>query len=118
MNLFLRKAVFVSSFLLSIAVSVRAQRITLSLRNVSVTTAMSQLQKNSGYSFVYNSKDIKGSRLVSVTANNKPISEVVAQILEGQGVDYVIRNKSIIISPKSAKEQQQGQKKTRLLAGH
>ncbi len=111
MNLFLRKAVFVPSFLLSIAVSVRAQCITLSLRNVSVTTAMSQLQKNSGYSFVYNSKDIKGSRLVSVTANNKPISEVVAQILEGQGVDYVIRNKSIIISPKSAKEQQQGQKK-------
>lgn len=111
MNSFLKKIVFVLAFLLCIGITANAQRVTLSLHNVPVTTAISQLQKISGYSFVYNSKDINSNKLVSITGKNIPLSNAVDKILEGQDVSYVIRNKSIIIRPKTDRGEQQKETK-------
>lgn len=65
------------------------------MRNVSVAEAISQIWKKSGYSFVYESRDLNTRRRVTVDADN--MQEAVAQILEGQPVVYEIKGRTIVV---------------------
>lgn len=79
-----------------------SQSISLKLKNVSVANAIQQIQKESGYSFVYVTGDIDTSKKVSVNTNQ--LNEAIKQILAGQPVSYEIQDKKVIIKKQEANQ--------------
>lgn len=92
------KAMLIASAACCLNLSAFAQDISLNVSNVTVKEAMAQLKKTSGYSFVFSSADVNTKQLVSVSAENATIQEIVNQILKGQtGLDYEIQGKKIVL---------------------
>ena len=77
-----------------------AQSVSLSLDNVTVKEAITQLKEKYGYSFMYAANDIDTHKIVSVHATE--LKDVVNQILKGQDLSWEIHKKSIVISKKVA----------------
>lgn len=77
--------------------TINAQNVVLKMNHVTVKQAMKELKQKSGYSFVFSSSDLDTQKEVSVSVDNKNISEAVRQILDGQNVSYEIKEKNIII---------------------
>ncbi len=77
--------------------SVSAQNISLKLRNVTVQEAITALNQTESYSIILNSDAVDLNRKVSVSAQNAPITEVLAQVFAGQNVDFVINGHSISV---------------------
>lgn len=93
-----KKAIFIASALLCFNLSGYSQRITLNIRNITVTQAMNRLTQASGYSFIFSNEDINAKKRISISATNADIHTVVRQILRGQqGINYEIQGKNIII---------------------
>ena len=90
-----KKAILVVGALLCLNLSMYSQSISLKMSNVSVKKAITELQTQSGYSFVYIAGDINTDRKVSIDASQ--LDEVVKQILKGQNVSYEIQGKNIIV---------------------
>ena len=90
-----KKAILVVGALLCLNLSMYSQDISLKMSNVSVKKAITELQTQSGYSFVYIAGDINTDRKVSIDASQ--LDEVVKQILKGQNVSYEIQGKNIIV---------------------
>lgn len=82
----------------SFSAKVFSQGITLEISNKTVREAIQTLKVKTGYSFVYEVKDIDTQRKVTVKTKNKPINEVVKQILKGQKVSYSIQGKNIVVT--------------------
>lgn len=81
-----------------LSVTVFSQSITLYMSNITVKEAIQTLKEKTGYSFIYEVNDIDTQRKISVNTKNKPIEEVVKQILVGQNVSYTIKGKSIVVT--------------------
>lgn len=97
-----QKAIFMASALLCMNLTATAQQVSLNVNKVSVKQAMNQLKEKTGYTFVFSSSDINNKQVVSVSAKNADLSDVVEQILKGQkGIDYKIEGKNIIITKAS-----------------
>jgi TonB-dependent starch-binding outer membrane protein SusC len=77
-----------------------SQSISLKMSDVAVKDAIMLLQEKTGYSFVYEVKDIDTQLKISIKAKESTIDEVVKQIIAGQKVSYVIQGKNIILTRK------------------
>lgn len=96
------KAMLVASAALCLNLSVYSQDISLKINNVTVKEAMERVKKDTGYSFVFSSKDVNTNQRVTVSVNNATIEEVIKQILRGQeGLDYEIQGKKIVLRKES-----------------
>ena len=93
--------------------STNAQRVTININNVTLKTAMAQLKKQTGYSFVFKNGVITNlEKRVTVNEKNEPIRQVVDQILSGQDVEYEIQNRSVVVfKKKEAQRTNEGQGK-------
>lgn len=92
------KAMLVASAAFCLNLSAYSQDISLKINNVTVKEAMERLKKDTGYSFVFSSKDVNTSKRVSISVNDATIEDVVKQILKGQqSLEYEIQGKKIIL---------------------
>lgn len=88
--------IVITLFCLNLASS--AQRISLKMNNVTVKSAMNELTRKSGYAFVFSSEDVNTKHVVSVSASDSELTEVVKQILKGQrGLQWKIEGRNIIV---------------------
>ena len=62
---------------------------------------METLKKEYEYSFVFESGDVNTQKIISIYIQNKTIDEAAKQILQGQDVEYEIRNKNIVVRKKA-----------------
>lgn len=92
------KAMVLAGILFCMETSALAQSLFLKMNNVTVESAISKFQKESGYSFVYVTGDIDTNKKVSVHAQQ--LKEAVEQILKGQPVSFDIHDKKVIIKKK------------------
>lgn len=76
----------------------QSKKITLVVQNVTVKDAIEIVKKQSGYSFLIDTKDVDINKRVSVNLIDKPVSEILDLILEGQQVKYELKDGHIIIS--------------------
>lgn len=111
-----RKKVLVMSLMLSLSVSAFAQSLQLRLNNVTVKKAMTELKKQSGYSFVYEGSYIDANKKVHVNATN--LNQAITQILDGQNLTYEIKGKNIIVSKQKSIPKQTGNGTTNTPANH
>lgn len=99
------KGILMTITLCCLSVPLFAQAIALNVKNVTVKEAIEALRNKSGYSFVYEKNDLDTKKIVSVSAKNQSINEVVNQIISGQNVVYEIMGKSIAITSRSLQKQ-------------
>ena len=92
------KAMLVASAAFCLNLSAYSQDISLKINNVTVKEAMERVKKDTGYSFVFSSKDVNTNQRVTVSVSDATIEEVIKQILKGQeGLDYEIQGKKIVL---------------------
>ena len=97
----LMKASFI--FLLLLTVQMKAnvyaqqQRLDLNLRNVSLKEVISEIRRNSDFSFVYSDVDLIGVGQRDVRLKNATVDEILKNCLQGTGLRYDIADKTIII---------------------
>lgn len=79
------------------AQSLLSQKISISASGSEVRKVLNQLEKQADVHFVFSSKLIKSARKVSVSVQDKPLHEVLDQILTPLGLQYEVSGKIIIL---------------------
>lgn len=90
--------IFVS--MLFIAAHTRAQKINLDLNKVNLKKALLQVTKQTGYTFVYDSKSLKLNEMVSLRAEDMDVEDALQVLLANQHVDYQVKGNSIVLTPR------------------
>lgn len=79
-----------------------AQRISISLKDVSLKTVFIELNKQTGYNFLYSDEILAGAKKVTVDVKDATIEEVLKISLKDQPLEFSISNNTIIIKKKAA----------------
>jgi len=91
--------------LLAVALQVSAngfgQRITLDLKNASLEKAFTEIEKQSGYSFVYGREQLASARTIDLTVRNEALESVLDLIFKDLPLTYTISGKYIALKQKS-----------------
>jgi len=101
------KVFLMTTALCCLSIPLFSQTITFNIKNVTVKEAIESLKDNSGYSFVYEKNDLDTRKIISVSATQKSINDIVNQIIRGQNVGYEITGKSIAITSKRSQSSQE-----------
>lgn len=96
----IRSFIIILSFMIGYSLTISAQALNINLKNVSVTKAIDELKRQTGYTFVYEEKDLDRNKKVNVNAKNA--AEAASQILKGQNVTFRITGKNIIVAKKAS----------------
>lgn len=91
--------VIVAAASLMLSICAGAQ-VTLNLKNVTVGDAITALNRTHGYSVSVNSGDVDLKKVISVSATDSPVKDVLDQIFKGQQIAYSINGKIISVSKK------------------
>ena len=73
-------------------------KLTLDLKNVTVEDALKTIEDQSEFFFLYSPKMVDVSRKVDIELANKKVDFVLNQMFAGTGVDYVIKDRQIVIT--------------------
>lgn len=84
----------------------QAKSITVQFNNLTLSEAIRQIEKASGYSFFYDENQIDLSRRVSLKANNQSIGEALNILLKSTGLTYEISNNQIALMPVERNEKE------------
>ncbi len=76
----------------------QSAKITLELNNISVIEALTAIEDQSDYYFVYNKEFIDMDRKIDLKAENLRIGEILDNIFQTTNVEYEIRGRHIILS--------------------
>lgn len=79
------------------AAAVAQRTLTLNLENVSVESAIGQIQQNSDYRFIFNTSDIDLVRKITLHVKDKPIDFVLGRLFGGTSVSYKISDTQVIL---------------------
>ncbi len=80
------------------------QKITISGKNVSLEQVFEILQKQSGYSFIFNSHALDKAKKVDINVKNVTVEQVLKICFRDQPFTYIIKDKTIIITPNEEHE--------------
>lgn len=92
---------FLVVFCMQLSANVHSQKVTLSFTNANLEKALSLIEKNTPYRFVYNDDYIRFPHRVSVSATEAPIEEVLGNLLHNTQLGFrMLSSKLIVIAPK------------------
>ena len=77
------------------------QTVTLSLRNTSLERVFKEVNKQTGYSFIYTRELLADAGKVSIDLKDASLQQVLDDIFKEQPLTYSIQDKFIIIKPGS-----------------
>lgn len=86
-----------------------AQKTSISLRvnNRTIEEVLHNIERESGFSFFINSKNLNLNRRVSVAVSDKNIFQVLEQVFAGTNIEYKILDNKIVLTAKENKIVQQ-----------
>lgn len=89
--------IFFASMMLCFA-NVHGQRVNLHYQQVQLKKVLVDISKQSGYTFIYDEKDLSSIFPVSITVENGNIKEALDALFEGKPLVYQIKGKSIAVT--------------------
>lgn len=106
----LKKDLFLAILLLMIPYFALAQTVKrdvkLDFTNTSIAKVIESIEKQSGYSFFYNS-DINTNQKTSIKMTSNDINQIVTSLLKNTSIDYRITDKRIVLFIKKSGAEQQ-----------
>ena len=100
---FIIKFIFIASgYIYASEVQMEAVKpISIQLTDVSLSEAMSQIEKVSGCSFFYDANNVDLSLKVSLNVSNESLRKVLDTILDGTGLSYEISQNQVLLLPRT-----------------
>ena len=84
--------------IVSTTVFAASDKVTLSMSSTPLEKVLKEIERQSDYTFFYSKESIDVSTPVSISITNKPIKNVLDQLLPPLGISYKITNKQIGLS--------------------
>jgi TonB-dependent starch-binding outer membrane protein SusC len=73
--------------------------LTLDMKNVTVKEVLAQIETQSEFYFLYNTKLVDVNRTIDINVKAEKIDNILSKLFQGTTVDYFFYNKQIILSP-------------------
>lgn len=86
----------------------QSSQLTLTIKDETVLQVLQTIEKQSGYTFVYDVNEVDLNRKVSLNLKNKPITEVLNTLFANQKLEYKISDQHIALYKKAVTTQQTG----------
>ena len=100
--------VLISTFSVTASVYSQNKKLNLDLHNVSVREALEKIEKQTDFRFFYIDEQIDVSRKVNLSAVNRVVDDVLAQLFSENTVKFkVFDNNLIVLSPNKENQQQE-----------
>jgi TonB-linked SusC/RagA family outer membrane protein len=74
---------------------------TVNIQNGTLYDLVSEIEKQTDFMFFYKSEDIDKNLKVSVRAENKPVTDILTEIMQGNDLSYTVDNNYIVIAKKN-----------------
>lgn len=102
-------ALFVFSTGVCASVHSQNMRVNIHLNNTKTQTVLEEIEKQTDYLFIYNTKEVDLNRKVSVSAQDETVSKVLSAIFDGTNVSYAMEGSNIMLMerPSAASAPQQ-----------
>ncbi|MCU0384578.1 MAG: TonB-dependent receptor [Flavihumibacter sp.] len=78
-----------------------AQAVTLKMNNARIDLVLKEITKQSGYRVIYGKSELARATKVNIDLRNTSLENALDQIFKNQMLSYTIRDKFIVISPKT-----------------
>lgn len=82
-----------------------AQRIQLTAKNQHVKTVLQQIEEQSGYSFIYDSKILAHGKSINLNLDTEDLDKALVKLASKLNVDYSIVNKTITLTKARATQE-------------
>ncbi|WP_162926690.1 TonB-dependent receptor [Pedobacter chitinilyticus] len=92
-------AVIVFVFSLHVSAKTLGQNVNIKKQNITLKEVFKELRSQTGYYFIYNSKEVADDKKVSANFSNAPIDVVLSSVLKGMSLSYTIDEKIISLKP-------------------
>ncbi|WP_426330182.1 SusC/RagA family TonB-linked outer membrane protein [Pedobacter sp. R-06] len=92
-----------------------AQKISLSEKNAAIDKVFNKISQQTGYDFLVTRTMIRDAKPVNITVKDEELSDVLSRIFKDQPLEYVIKDKSVIISRKSFSSASAPQTQTKII---
>ena len=90
--------VFLTAFLLNVSAKSSAQNVTINLKNATLDKVFREIEKQTGYGFLFTKKMLKDADKVTLNVKNTPVRDVIKLCFNNQPLEYTIENNTIIVS--------------------
>lgn len=77
-------------------------RVNISANNTTTRTILNEIEKQTDYLFIYDTKEVNLDRKISVDANDKTVAEVLSNIFNNTDVVYAMEGSNIMLMKKDA----------------
>lgn len=84
-------------FLAQVSANSFGQKITFQKKDATLKEVFKEIKKQTGYNVFWGSEKLKNSVPKNVNFINEPLEEVLKYTLKGQGLDYTIKNNTIVV---------------------
>src|SRR5690606_30227188 len=74
-----------------------AQNVNLNVKNATLRDVLDEIQKQTGYDFLYNSSLIDKRKEITLTAKNRDFTEILVEVLEPYNLVFEIDNNLVLI---------------------
>ena len=78
----------------------QSTKLSMNLNDVSIEHVLDEIENQSEFYFLYNQKLVNVDRKVDVNTRNNKISDILANLFEGEDVNYLVMDRQIVLSPK------------------
>lgn len=88
---------FLFAATLSVSARTHAQNVSISGKDLSLKEVFVQIHQQTGYDFLYDSKEIEKALPVTLNVKDAPVADVLTQCLKPSGLGFVVKNNAIIV---------------------
>lgn len=79
-------------------------RLSLDVKNGTISQVIKEIERQSEFTFVYNVNDVNLNKHVNVTVKNKMITEVLSQVFDDNSLEYFITDRHIALFKKNTQQ--------------
>jgi len=89
--------IIITLFLMQVSAAGLAQKVTLQRNNASLRSIFTEIRRQTGYNVIYQTNQLRRANLVNVNVENASLEYTLNQILAGQRLSFIIKDKAIVI---------------------
>ena len=80
------------------AVSFEQSRVNLKAKDISLADLLWEIQKQTGFTFIYSTDDIGKLNIDEIEVRNSPLEDVLSECISGNGLSYDLEGEVVTIS--------------------
>lgn len=106
MKLFIVLVVFSASIMHAAGAYSESTSVKLNVTDMSIENILIEIEKQTGCTFYYNTKDVDITKKVTLNSTRGDLSETLKQLFVGTNMDYIANGSNIVLRTKEVQQQQ------------